>query len=59
MPGRDPYSYIVRAEEPALGDAAYNNGGGQLANAISAPAAPKAIESGAGKVIAGMAEDML
>ena len=49
------YTATVEAPGPAYGGAAWNGGGGELANAISGTV-PRAIESGAGKVIAGIAE---
>ena len=52
------YSAHVEAPGPAYGGAAWNNGGGTLANTISGTGT-RAIESGAEKVIAGIAEDVL
>jgi hypothetical protein len=49
------WTATVEAPGPAYGGAAWNGGGGELANTISGTT-PKAI--GAGKVIAGIAEDV-
>jgi hypothetical protein len=60
---RDPWSYsaTVLAPGPAYGGAAYNGGGGQLANALSGPGRkpiePKA--RGLAKAITGAAEDLI
>jgi hypothetical protein len=58
-PERDPWTATVVAPGPAYGGAAYNGGGGRLANAISFGDAPKAIGSGAVGAIAGAIEDIL
>lgn len=52
------WTATVQAPGPAYGGAAWNGGGGELANMISGTA-PRAIESSAGKVIAGAIEDAL
>jgi hypothetical protein len=56
-PSRDPWTVHVRVEGPAYGGAAWNGGGGPLAGAIGG--GRKAIESGARKVIRGIAEHVL
>jgi hypothetical protein len=53
------WTATVVAPGPAYSGAAWNGGGGALANAISFGDAPKAIGSGAGKVIEGALEDLI
>lgn len=56
-PGRDPWTYSVRVDEPSFAGAIQGRSG-ELADQISGTA-PRAIESTAPKVIAGIAEDVL
>lgn len=54
---RDPWTYRLRVDEPSFAGAIQGRGG-PLADQISGPGRA-AIESGAGQVIAGIAEDVL
>lgn len=59
-PGRDPWTYRLRMDEPSYGGyrPGVPTGTYRMADAITTDVRP-AIESGAGKVIAGVIEDVL